>query len=1387
MPSKSRCKQKSHTKWLIAAVLAVFCMLQAGGQQEINFTALTAKDGLSSNNVNAILKDRYGIMWFATEDGLNKFDGTGFTVYRSKPGDSSSLQANEILSLHEDKKGNLWIGTSGGSLSLYDRRQDCFINFPSGNRPNAISNYVIRSICSDYRGNIWIANFNGVDVLEPASRHITRLTMPDGKLFSKVCIFIFEDSQQRIWIGTTEGVFCYNIHTGSLHQYQHTGNVNSLSGNVVSSIVQDKRGQIWIGSRDGLSMLNKDAVDFTNYYHSDNNPASLSTNAVTSLACDDAGKLWIGTDRGLDIMGPTTGSISRHPYNIRDIHGLTSQLIRCVYIDKEGIYWLGTTRGGINKYDRNLNLFNWVMGSPFDEQGLPSSVVTAFAQADQQQLFVGTESGGLCMFDPLTRLFRPLPLHSRLPNTAPRPNVLCLEKTGPNELMIGSFADGLFILNTSNGRYQQLVKGPASGDLNSNDINCIEVDSRGNRWLGTNGEGINLLSSSNKLICRYTPNPVQSNDILLPLNGYIRDLMEDRFGMVWIATHGGGMARFNPASREFTIYTVSSSKLPNDKVQAILEDSRGDIWAGTFGGGLGRFNRQTNQFTTYGEKDGLQNNTIYEILEDKRGFLWVSSNKGLSSIDPATSKVTNYNYYNGIQQNSFKRGAGMMASDGSLFFGGLDGFNYFNPAYLKKNNNTPSVMLADLKISNQSVRPSANGPLKENISVAKEINLDYKQNFALHFVALNYTVPGQNQYAYILEGFEKDWNYAGSTSTASYTNIDPGNYVFRVKASNNDGVMSKGDTSIHIIVHPPIWRTVYAYVLYALLLIGTGIYIRHKGIEKIKRRFKLEQERREAERIHELDQQKIKFLTNLSHEFRTPISLILGPVDKLLSQEKNSWQTDHLQVIKRNGKRLLNLVNQLLDFRKMEEHELMLQPSAGELISFMKDVFDSFKDLAERKKIAFAFSSSVEKLYTSFDHDKLERILFNLLSNAFKFTLSGGTISLAVEQQHHKTTNTGAVWLSFILTDTGIGIPPEKKDKIFDRFFQHTTTSTILNQGSGIGLSITKEFVTLHCGTIAVETAPGKGTQFTVSLPFMPLETVNTAARQPILPAEESIQYPPAEQELTNGHSKNHKPLVLLVEDNEDFRFYLRDSLQANYKILEAGNGMEGWQAALARHPQLIVSDISMPVMDGIELCRKLKADKRTNHIPVILLTALIGDEAQIKGLGTGANDYITKPFNAEVLNAKIKNLLVLKDIFKTTFTRQIDIAAPQVQAQSDDEKLMSNAMRYLDEHITDSQVSVETLSRHLGMSRSTLYSRLFDLTGQTPVEFIRSVKLERAAALMEKTDMNIAQIAYSVGFATPKYFAKSFREKFNVLPSEYLNNIRNNTSKKTVDQGPDV
>ncbi|GAA3956496.1 two-component regulator propeller domain-containing protein [Chitinophaga oryziterrae] len=1335
-------------------------------QSDLNFVNFSSEDGLSSNTVTAIVKDRYGYMWFGTDDGLNKFDGVNFSVYRHKESDTTSIGANSVLAMHEDRLGNLWIGTNT-TLSLYNRKKDCFINY------QFTLNNTARTLFSDHLGNLWVGSYIGLFMLDPrtgkTTRYIANAGRP-GQLVSNIITCIFEDSRHRLWVGGNAGLYLYQRSTNDFKHFSHNpADSLSIPDNSIKAITEDLNGNLWIGSDDGgLSMLRPDGKGFRSYRHSKTDKQTLSSNWVWAIAAENPNSLWVGTEEGLNIFDLQKKTSRRVEHDARNRYSLHGKSIRSIYIDEKGIYWVGTYQGGVSKYDKNLTFFNLRKSDPFDPKGLTAPIVTSFSEDKNGDIYVGTDGGGINLYHRGTGLFD----HPLFYGQGKPPAVLALERAD-GELWIGTFMQGIYVLNIQTGRVRHYMKGDGPQDLSGNDIFCLKKDHKGNIWIGTNGNGVNIYDPVSGEFRRFDQDRKYPDDIKVLTRGFIRTTEEDKAGNIWIGTMGAGIVMLDPSLEKIRVFNHMNSSLPANEVQTIYAGDNGRIWAGTHGGGLCLFDTHTQKFIRYSEQEGAPNAVIYKILEDDAAKMWVSTNKGISSFDPLTGRFKNYFHYNGIQRSTFCLGAGLKTSKGELFFGGLDGFNYFNPKLLNYNRNIPKIVLTDLRIANSSVIPGDKAAIREHISVADEIRLDYRQNFSIDFTTLNYTAPQESRYSYMLQGFDKTWNDIGTSRTATFSNLQPGKYVFRVKASSDDGSWNTGEATMDIYVRPPFWLTVYAYVFYVLTagLILWGL--RYRGIRKLKNKFALEQERlqirqdmelerREAERLREFEQVKIKYLTNLSHEFRTPVSLIIAPVEKLIQQEQCEEKLGQLNLMKRNARRLLNLVNQLLDFRRLEEQEQKINLTEGEIVSFIGEVLESFKDISERRQINFSFTSTLSRFYTVFDKDKIERILFNLLSNAFKFTAKGGRISLSID--HDPVSG-----LKIVVADTGIGMTPEVQEKIFTRFFQGDNNPAILNQGSGIGLSITLEFVKMHGGVVNVESIPGKGSIFTVQLPLEPVQEQPDNIDQPAMSTGEHVETsgqpgagPGLEQQATE------RLTVLLIEDNDDFRYYLKDNLKPFYKIAEAADGKEGWQKVLSVHPHVIVSDINMPYMDGIQLSQKIKADKRTNHIPVILLTALTGDASQLKGLETGASDYLTKPFNFDILNVRIRNLLLLNQSLKDTYTRQLKVVMPAAEVESEDEKFLLKITQYIEANINSSNLTVEELSKHLFMSRASLYNKMVQLTGETPVEFIRSIKLNKAADFLENSDMKIAQIGYAVGFSTPNYFARAFKAKFNILPSEY-------------------
>ena len=1367
----------------------ILLVKSASAQKDFNFIAFSTKSGLSSNTVNSVIQDKQGLIWMGTSDGLNKFDGSNFTVYNHNEADSSSIPSNSVTCLLEDRKGRIWVGTSGGGLAYYNPRLNSFIPFEGDGSMGRKSQFNVKALYEDRQGQIWVGTFGGYRVIDPLTlkvRNIEINTVLHSGINTLAILAFYQDHAGHIWIGTNDGLIRTDKLSKKMEVFFHnSSDPESISDNIVRAITVDQKGRLFFGTNKGLNMLMPDQKSFRRFLRSDNSQASLSEDIIYAAKPAPDGQLWIGTEDGVGVFDVAALSFSSIKPDRRKSFSLSHKSVRSICIAKTGIIWLGTYQGGVNKFDPNLPLFNLKRSSPFDPRGLASPLVTSFAEYQKGGLFVGTDGGGLHFFDRAKGLFDHIDIRSSIDRSGNPLTVLALDLDQHKQLWIGTYQNGLFVYNPKTGSSRQFLAGSKPGELSLNDIFFVKADSKGLIWVGTNGNGVNVYHPDKKVFIRYNYN--EKGPLKMPSNGFMRAVAEDAGGDMWLGSNGTGITVYHRASGKFTIFNKENSQLSDDVVLSILHDKQGNTWVGTNGGGLNLLNSKTKKFSHFGEARGLANGIIYKILEDKAGMIWLSTDKGISSIDPRTKKIKNFGRPNGVQDSPFLVGAGLVAANDELYFGGQDGFNYFSPANLPSNNIMPTVLLTELKVANNVVSPGADAPIAEQISFAKDITLDYGQNFSISYVALNFTAAQQNHYAYRLEGLDQEWNDVGREKTAYYTNLDPGDYKFQVRTSNNDGVWNTKVTSIAVHVRPPLWRTTYAYIFYVLMIAGLLFYSRHRGITKIKNEMALEQEKinarqqieahsRESARLHTLDMQKIKFLTNLSHEFRTPISLILAPVDKLLATKQDSAVSAQVKMISRNARRLLNLVNQLLDFRKMEEQELKLNLQQSDLVAFIHEAAAAFQDLSDRKKINLSIDNHITSLHTAFDHDKMERIIFNLLSNAFKFTKGGGEVCLKLTWGIPE--NDGTQVLSIAVADTGVGISPEAIGRIFDRFFTDNEIPSVLNQGSGIGLSIVREFVELHGGAISVESIPGNGTTFLVTLPVVEVQVLPEITAEPVaaLPEENYALDVAVDAEPPFAGTK--MPVVLLVEDNDEFRYHLKDALQPYYQIMEAANGKEGWQKALSCHPDLVVSDISMPEMNGILLSQKIKSDKRTSHIPVILLTAVSGEEDQIKGLQSGANDYLTKPFNFNILHTKIRNLLLYNRSVKDAYSRQVQVQGREIEIESTEVKLLNKIVSYIDEKLNNPELSVEDLSKHVGMSRGSLYHKLLEITGLTPIEYIRSVKLKRAVELLEKSDYNVAQIAYMTGFGTPSYFSRLFKSHYHMLPSEYIQARRKQKSE---------
>lgn len=1308
-------------------------------------------------------------MWFGTASGLNRYDGYTFKVFRHRENDSTSINDDLIVKIQEGPDNKFWIDTRTGQcifdpvsekamantlaycrqlslpaasvIDIVKDKQGCFWFAQAGygaSRYNPVAHTVkrfqrtknnapdITDMVADNAGNIWIVYTDGL--LEGYNTASGKLIYSNAELFKRpdeLRYRLFADAENDLWIytdGMPQGAFCYNIKSNNLIHYHRDAPGNRLNNNLVTGIQQDNNGMIWIITDHG----------------------------------------------GVNLLSKRSGAIWYLENKPEDIKSISQNSINAIYRDNTGIIWLGTYKKGINYYHANIIKFPVYRHLLSDARSLPFDDVNRFVEDEKGNLWIGTNGGGLIYYDRTTGNYRTYKHNPANANSISNDVIVSLCIDHNKKLWIGSYYGGLDCYDGQLFKHYKHDPEDATS-ISDNSIWEIYEDAQQQLWVGTLSNGLDRYHPEIDGFYTYRKGNGSIN------SNYIAALAEDQDGNLWIGTESG-ISVLNKKTGGVTYYQHNSkdqNSLSNSNITALLQDSRGNMWVATRDG-LNFFDKAANSFRHFSEADGLSENNVLTLMEDNAHTLWLGTTNGLSrgwvqygANGSVKIQFRNYDERDGLQGREFNENAALKTKRGELIFGGANGFNIISPDAISHNTVVPEVVLTDLRVFDKSPQPGEvfnnRVLLSTAISAIKEITLKYRENiFSLEFAALNYSNPEKNQYAYKLEGFNNDWlTTDGTHRTVTYTNLDPGKYVFRVKASNGDGVWNEKGTALLVTILPPFWRTIPAFMIYAILLAAILFAARRLTIQRAHMRFQLAQQKKEAERVHELDLLKLKFFTNVSHEFRTPLSLIMAPVEKMLNTSREPEQKKQYQLIYRNARRLLALVNQLLDFRKLEMRELRLYPSLGDIVSFVKEVSCSFTDMAGARHIHFNFSTSIESLQISFDPDKIERILFNLLSNAFKFTPEHGNIQVLVGREEN--------FVSIQVKDSGIGIPTEDQDKIFERFFQHDVPGSMLNQGSGIGLAISKEFVRLHQGTISVTSEAGKGTCFTVLLP------VNSAVTEPVVSSQEELLLEPAAEETTDVVSKSSrkKPVILIVDDNDDIRFYLKDNLRRNYTVYEAVNGAEGWEKTKQHQPDLVVSDVMMPVMDGMELCRTIKHDKQTSHIPIILLTARSAAEPKLEAFQVGANDYVTKPFSFEMLQSRIRNLLAQQEAMRKLFQKQLEVNPSEISITSVDEQFIRQAIDTVEQNISNPGFSVEDLSRALHMSRVALYKKLLALTGKSPLDFIKTIRLKRAAQLLEKSQFTISEIAYEVGFNNPKYFARTFKKEFGMLPSEYAGKVK--------------
>jgi signal transduction histidine kinase/ligand-binding sensor domain-containing protein/DNA-binding response OmpR family regulator len=1304
------------------------------------------------------LQDSIGYLWIGTDDGLNRYDGISFRTYKYKSNDPHSLNNNNILVIFQDKKKNLWIGTQAG-LNLYDRQKDEFIPI------TAINNYV--SCIYEYSdGRFLIGSPGGIFLYNPTNS--TGKQIRNDINIEKFLI----DSNHNFWLGTYNGLMLLDTSNYSCKPIIPDKNLGIDATNIIRSIYQDRKGGIWIGTNsDGLLYMTYRKNDpwhpqFLNFKAHPQNKESISEGAIYALTEDENGFLWVGVENGglnlLDLNTLTGKQATFHHivYNQYNPDGLSDNSIHSLYRDKQNTMWIGTYGGGINYYNVVLHKFYHFMHLPDVKNTINNNRINAFLEEDNY-LWIGTE-GGLNEYDKRQQVFHYYTFNSNNPHSIGSNAIWKIFRDSRKNLWIGTWSGGLNLFDEKTKTFKRFVKdnnNPQS--IGSNSIFDILETKDKNLWIATMRGGLNLFDYRTQTFSHYLVD-YNKNSIS---GDWVICLMESSDSNLWISTTVAVNIFDRKKNTFITFYhnPLNSKSISYNGAISFYEDSRKNIWIGT-SNGLNLFNKSDSTFKHYYESDGLPNNVIRAIVEDNHGNLWLSTNNGISEFVnginiPEKPVFKNYNISDGLQGNEFNSRASFKNKDGMIYFGGNNGYNVFNPDNIKTNPFVPNIVFTKLLLFNKQVSLyDKNSPLTCDISMTKELRLPHKYNvITIEFASLNLLASENNQYAYMLEGFEKEWNYAGKKHFATYTNLDPGRYTFRVKASNNDGVWNEKGISLDIVIIPAWWQSITAKIIYLLLILLAIYFFRKHTIISVNLKNKLWREHLEKEKSEELSRLKSQFFTNVSHELRTPLTLILDPLKKLISI---SQDRSTLQSIYRNASKLKILVDQIMDFSKIENQMMKLNLAYDNIINHILNCIENFSDFTQQKNISLQVKSSITSCSCDFDADKIEKILSNILSNAVKNTPDNGSICVNIDFQEHSQ------HLIIEISDTGRGIEPDELEHIFDRFFSSSNYSGKYS-GTGIGLDLTKKLVELYKGKIFASSTPGKGSIFTVELPLNNCK-VEFGMFEKFLTKSELINPPENLQEIKPVFK--HDKRILVIDDNVEMCNYIESILSDQYDIIKETDSTRAINQISNCLPDLIISDVMMPGINGFELLKKVRNDMRFSHIPVILLTAKVTVTDHITGYEIGADDYIYKPFDGDILKARIKNLITQKENLRKHFIGTDGLINSKMQANDLDIKFMDNILSLIKAHFSEPEFNVNDIIEKSGMSRSIFYKKYKALSDLPINDLIRNFRLKKAAELLSEKNSTVSQVAYDCGFNDPAYFSKVFKNYYKISPKDYQN-----------------
>lgn len=1331
-----------------------------------------APETLSNSFARCFIKDDKGFIWIGTSDGLVRYDGTNAFRYVHDPEDPTSITHSAINSMVMDPSNRLWIGTAQG-LCIYDHTLDNFINVDSisGNR-NYLNNRYITDLDCDSDGNLWIGTHSGgVNVYDPVKQEFSYISEPStgGILPSTNFVTSILHVDDVIWCSTRGGILLFNATSRKRIPLAQTN--LDFDSNQVTDLIHDKVGNIWLSTAPGeiVKVIPK------NGYHTFQKVISgemfgESANRILTLSMDQGGNILLGGENSpFTTVDIRTKKVTKFPAEENNMSRLPTNSIFSIYTDPSGKTWIGTYDNGAYVIDNTPKTFARESKVSSNEKEFLKHETRSVCEDATGNVWMAINGLGISKINAKTRIQQSADaINKKLTNK----NVSSLICDRQGRLWLGTLGNGVYkidpVLNTVKN-YPMHAQG-----FGDNQVYCLYEDKAGTIWAGTIGSGIFRYDSlTQQFVSGIEPD--QPNHI--PNTAYVTAMMEDSQGIFWVATLYG-LYRLTPiAPHSFSYHaylpTDVEGSIEGGQIHSILEDRNKNLWVGTADGGLSVKERGKTSFVKFNTKDGMLSNSVRAILDDRDGNLWIAGNRGLSKLDTKTNTFINYTSEDGIRSENFYVNASLKSSSGEFFFGSTKGFNSFYPDSIKASLAQPELYFSDLKINNQSVKPGAPGsPLKRHISLTSELCLSYDQRaFVIDFVAVDYSQSSYT-YCYKLQGFDTEWNCSGSGHSATYTNIDPGHYVFLVKAMTREGIWGETPLQLEIVIEQIVWKRWWAICLYLLAIIAL-IYVLVKiRIERLKMKNQIHVERIAREQEHELSESKTQFFTNISHEFRTPLSLVLMPLEVLMNtSEVPSAIRERIFAAYKNANRMMRLVNELMDFNKLDSGNLRLNVQHGEVIRFVTETSRAFNEMADRRNIKFEMTSSEVSVMGWFDRDKMERIIFNVLSNAFKFTSDGGEIRLVVgTKQAIIADGTLCNCIELVIIDNGIGISADEISHIFDKFYQAKSSTKISSPGTGIGLSLTKALVELHQGTITVESIPDHATTFTILLPI----DANAHHVDIAIDTPTDVVYTNDSANNAGGHKEEApaeagKSQVLVVEDNYELREYLVAELKKEYIVLEAGDGEEGLAIALEKNPDLIISDIMMPKKDGTQLCHEIKNDIKTSHIPFVLLSAKTTIQDQIGGVQSGADLYITKPFNINFLIAHVHQIIASRHVLFSRFSQDVYLMPGKLASTEIDQAFLQKAIDFIVNNLQDSQLSVDSIAELFNLGRMQVYRKIKALTGKSVVEFIRMVRVKQAVKLMDTHKFTLSEIAYQTGFSSSSYFTRCFKEEYGKTPSEYL------------------